>query len=58
VWDDRVQCALGALASMTIDADDTALRQAVAAQSASWFGPGDRLHNGAGQGGTSSSTTP
>jgi serine protease AprX len=46
LWDDRVQCALGALESMQIDADDTVLRQAVAAQFASWFDPGDRFYNG------------
>ena len=46
VWDDRVQCALAALESMKIDADQTALRQAVAAQFASWFDPGDRLYDG------------
>jgi serine protease AprX len=46
VWGDRVQCALGALESMPIDADDVALRQAVAAQFAPWFDPGDRLYKG------------
>jgi hypothetical protein len=38
-----VLCALGALASMEIEADDTTLRQAVAARFASRFGPEDRL---------------
>ena len=46
VWGDRVQCALGALESRKIDADDIALRQAVAAQFASWFNPSDRLYEG------------
>jgi serine protease AprX len=46
LWDDRVHCALGALESMKIDADDTMLRQAVAARFASRFGAEDRLYKG------------
>jgi subtilisin family serine protease len=46
LWADRVLCALGALESMKIDANDTTLRQAVAAQFASRFGPEDRLYKG------------
>jgi serine protease AprX len=46
LWDDRVHCVLGALASMKIDADDTMLRQAVAARFASRFGSEDRLYKG------------
>ena len=37
VWADRVLCALGALESMKIDANDITLRQAVAARFASRF---------------------
>jgi len=44
VWADRVLCALGALESMKVDANDITLRQAVAAQSASRFDARDRLY--------------
>ena len=44
VWADRVLCALGALESMKIDANDTTLRQAVAARFASRFDARDRLY--------------
>jgi serine protease AprX len=47
LWTDRVLCALGAVDSMKIDANDTTLRQAVAARFASRFGPDDRLYKGA-----------
>ena len=46
---DRVLCALGALESMKVDANDTALRQAMAARFASRFASRfdarDRLYN-------------
>ena len=42
---DRVLCALGALEPMKVDANDTALRQAMAARFGARFDARDRLYN-------------
>ena len=44
LWPNRVLCALGVLELANIDADEQTLREAVAAQFASRFGPEDRLY--------------